>query len=50
LACGIKSSNNKILRLVKGDITERNVDAIVNAIPDIVIFSLEWSIRLELVL
>jgi O-acetyl-ADP-ribose deacetylase (regulator of RNase III) len=27
----IKLGNNKILRLVKGDITERNVDAIVNA-------------------
>jgi O-acetyl-ADP-ribose deacetylase len=28
---GIRLGNNKILRLVKGDITERNVDAIVNA-------------------
>ena len=27
----IRLHNNKILRLVKGDITERNVDAIVNA-------------------
>jgi O-acetyl-ADP-ribose deacetylase (regulator of RNase III) len=27
----IKLSNSKILRLVKGDITERNVDAIVNS-------------------
>ena len=27
----INIGNNKILRLVKGDITERNVDAIVNA-------------------
>src|ERR671938_1593060 len=27
----VNLSNNKILRLVKGDITERNVDAIVNA-------------------
>ena len=26
-----KLDNNKILRLVKGDITERNVDVIVNA-------------------
>jgi O-acetyl-ADP-ribose deacetylase len=31
LAWEIKLSNNKILRLVKGDITERNVDVIVNA-------------------
>jgi O-acetyl-ADP-ribose deacetylase (regulator of RNase III) len=31
LAWEIKLGNNKILRLVKGDITERNVDAIVNA-------------------
>jgi O-acetyl-ADP-ribose deacetylase len=27
----IRLHNNRILRLVKGDITERNVDAIVNA-------------------
>ena len=27
----VKLSNSKILKLVKGDITERNVDAIVNA-------------------
>ncbi|HJT47010.1 MAG TPA: macro domain-containing protein [Nitrososphaeraceae archaeon] len=27
----LKIGNNKVLRLVKGDITERNVDAIVNA-------------------
>jgi O-acetyl-ADP-ribose deacetylase (regulator of RNase III) len=27
----INLDNNKVLRLVKGDITERNVDAIVNA-------------------
>ncbi|MFL6382304.1 MAG: macro domain-containing protein [Nitrososphaeraceae archaeon] len=27
----IRLGNNKILRLVKGDITERNVDAIVNS-------------------
>ena len=32
----IKLSNSKILRLVKGDITERNVDAIVNAGRDFV--------------
>ena len=31
MAWEIKLGNNKILRLVKGDITERNVDAIVNA-------------------
>jgi O-acetyl-ADP-ribose deacetylase len=31
LAWEIKLGNNKILRLVKGDITEGNVDAIVNA-------------------
>jgi O-acetyl-ADP-ribose deacetylase len=31
LAWEIKLRNNKIIRLVKGDITERNVDAIVNA-------------------
>jgi O-acetyl-ADP-ribose deacetylase (regulator of RNase III) len=31
LAWKIKLGGNKILRLVKGDITERNVDAIVNA-------------------
>jgi O-acetyl-ADP-ribose deacetylase len=31
LALEIKLGNNKILRIVKGDITERNVDAIVNA-------------------
>jgi O-acetyl-ADP-ribose deacetylase (regulator of RNase III) len=31
LALEIKLGNNKVLRLVKGDITERNVDAIVNA-------------------
>jgi O-acetyl-ADP-ribose deacetylase len=28
---GIRLDNNKILRLVKGDITERDVDVIVNA-------------------
>ena len=27
----VNIGNNKVLRLVKGDITERNVDAIVNA-------------------
>ena len=27
----VNLGNNKVLRLVKGDITERNVDAIVNA-------------------
>ena len=27
----INLDNNKILRLIKGDITERNVDAIINA-------------------
>ena len=27
----VNLGNNKFLRLVKGDITERNVDAIVNA-------------------
>ena len=31
LAWEIRLSNNKIIRLVKGDITERNVDVIVNA-------------------
>ena len=31
LAWEIRLSNNKIIRLVKGDITERNVDAIINA-------------------
>ena len=31
MAWEIKLGNNKILRLVKGDITERNVDAIINA-------------------
>jgi O-acetyl-ADP-ribose deacetylase len=31
MAHEVKLGNNKILRLVKGDITERNVDAIVNA-------------------
>jgi O-acetyl-ADP-ribose deacetylase len=31
LALEIKLGNNKILRIVKGAITERNVDAIVNA-------------------
>jgi O-acetyl-ADP-ribose deacetylase len=31
LALEISLDNNKILRLAKGDITERNVDAIVNA-------------------
>src|ERR671932_625513 len=29
--CEVNLGNNKVLRLVKGDITERNVDAIVNA-------------------
>jgi O-acetyl-ADP-ribose deacetylase (regulator of RNase III) len=27
----LNNNNNKIIRLVKGDITEREVDAIVNA-------------------
>jgi O-acetyl-ADP-ribose deacetylase (regulator of RNase III) len=27
----VNLGNNKVLRLVKGDITERNVDAIINA-------------------
>jgi O-acetyl-ADP-ribose deacetylase len=31
LVCEVNLGNNKVLRLVKGDITQRNVDAIVNA-------------------
>jgi O-acetyl-ADP-ribose deacetylase (regulator of RNase III) len=31
VVCEVKLANNTILRLVKWDITERNVDAIVNA-------------------
>jgi len=31
VVCEVTLENNKILRLVKGDITERDVDAIVNA-------------------
>jgi O-acetyl-ADP-ribose deacetylase len=29
--CEVNLGNNKVLRLVKGDITQRNIDAIVNA-------------------
>ncbi|MFL6400469.1 MAG: macro domain-containing protein [Nitrososphaeraceae archaeon] len=31
MVCEVNLGNNKVLRLVKGDITQRNVDAIVNA-------------------
>ncbi|MFL6470749.1 MAG: macro domain-containing protein [Nitrososphaeraceae archaeon] len=31
MVCEVNLGNNKVLRLVKGDITQRNIDAIVNA-------------------